>query len=157
MFIVMASNDEGGLETTTFEAKNEAFDFAKECVTDKGGFANVYKANLIGVAETAVTINKVRKQKGIVSKFPRIPAKSTTQLETTFTKAEKKKPSLSPVLAEIAQDVSIPREMDEVEENDIPIGARCALDRNMAVGRKKGPTGEYVYLCMDCMGSVING
>ena len=154
----MTSNDEGGLETNTFEIKNDAFDFAKQCVTDKGGFGNVYKATLMAIAETAVTINKVRKQKVKTDKFPRIPAKSTTQLETIFTKAEKKtKPTLSPVLAEIAQDVLIPREMDEVEENDIPIGARCALDRNMAVGRKKGPTGEYVYLCMDCMGSVING
>lgn len=143
MFIVMTTDE--GNQTDTFETKKEAFDFAKEYVTNRGGSANVYKANLIGIAETAVTINKVRKA--------RVPKKEVFEpaMAKVVNKQGSKKPVLDPDLQIIAAEQSI-------AENDIPIpiGARCALDSNMAVGRKKGPTGEYVYLCIDCMGVIGN-
>ena len=173
MYIVYVIGESS--EKMLFEDKKKAFDYALEVSKELQGVqVNIYKASLVAVAQQTVAITKIRKPrtvkttkaiKKIFEEDLLVKAKELKKdmdlpdhLPAAVKAATKKqKPVLTPELLEIAQDALVPPEMDEVEENDIPIGARCALDRNMAVGKKRGPTGEFVYLCVDCMGAITNG
>lgn len=162
-------------ESILFEDKKEAYEAAKTIAAEHSIIVKIYKANLVAVAETAVTINKIRKQRKVkaakveveepeILDIPDHIPQAVIELtkrnykrinrhdQITEEKPKKVVPVLAPELIEIAEDTSIPN-----EEEEIPVGARCALDRNMAVGKKRGPTGEFVYLCLDCMGAITNG
>lgn len=136
-------------EKMLFEEKNDAFEYALSVSKElEGTQVNVYKASL--VATVAIpnepVITKIRKQKiDVAKKTNKVSVASTAKKLNKLTR-----PPLNPILEKIAKD---PEGVEE-ELSDIPLGARCALDNNIAVGRKKGPTGEYVYLCVDCMGAV---
>ena len=132
MYIVYAT----GLpdETVVVEDKKEAVAIATQLTTENTVSFGVYKATLVAQAVTGVFVQKVKNSsKPLVAKPISI-----------------KKPKLDPILKSIAEDP----EGSLGGPSDIPLGARCALDNNIAVGRKKGPTGEFVYLCMGCMGEV---
>jgi hypothetical protein len=149
MFIVYVIGESS--EKMLFENKKEAFEYALAVSKELDGVqVNIYKANLIGVAEKTVSISKVRKN--TVTRKPKEEDHRANALGIPVPPSPKKKPVLSPQLAEIAQDV-LPPDVDD-EEEAIPVNARCFLDGNLAVGKKKGPTGESVYLCMDCMGAL---
>lgn len=154
MFIVLIKSlDSTAIKTSLWENtdKKEAFEYAKKLSTEDKCNVQIYKATLIAVAETAVTITKVRKTRVAKVKeekeerFPRMPHKNVKEVEMTFTKVPSGRPF--PELDHMLEE-------EVKEDTHIPINQRCALDKNLAVGKRKGPTGEYVFLCMDCMGAI---
>lgn len=167
MFIVYSMS--APEETWCFATREEAYERALEITRKTDISFSVYKANLIGVAEKAITITKIRKQKVKTFKkvflpgvgpvdaedFNKVLQADIGHIENKRIAKEKVKPVLDPTLLEIAQEVVLPQEEEFENQNDIPLGVRCDLDNNMAVAKKKGPTGEVVYLCVDCMGGVI--
>lgn len=135
----------GTSEKMIFEEKNEAYEYAIGISKElEGHTINVYKASLVATVKlpTEPILIKIKKQR-IVKKEVFEPA-----MAKVASKQASKKPVLDPDLQIIAAEQAI------AENKAIPLGARCALDNNMAVGQRMGPTGEYVLLCVDCMGQL---
>lgn len=149
MYIVY--NDIKGSSPRFIESKKEAFEIAKQMAKDETGIVRIYKANIIATAvvETAAIITKIGKTQPVKPEV--FEAAKTKLIEK---KLKKVSPVLKQELMEIAQDALPPPEEEELEA--LPLNARCSLDNNLAVIKKKGPTGEIAYLCADCAGS-LNG
>lgn len=133
-------------ETVVFEEKKDACEYAIGVAKELGTEANVYKASLVAQATmpTEPVLVKVKKQKFA---SPEVFKPAVEKIVKKYTKPVKATPPVDPVLSEIAEDTS-------QGDGEVPLGARCELDSNMAVGKRKGPTGEFVYLCVDCMGAL---
>lgn len=139
---VIGSSPDGML----FEDKQEAYDYALAVSKETNTQTNVYKASLIATVAlpTEPVLTKIRKKEIVKTKTVFV-AKTAKKLNKLT------KPPLDPILKKIAAD---PEGNEPEAQIPVPLGERCALDNNIAVGKKKGPTGEYVYLCIDCMGAV---
>jgi hypothetical protein len=139
-------------ETMLFEDQKEAYEYATGVAKELGTEANVYRAKLVARAElpTEPILIKIKQQRVVKQEkldefIPKVVEKMSKAKKVT-------KPPVDPIFSDLAADTAIPE--DDALDDNVPLGARCALDNNMAVGQRKGPTGEYVYLCVDCMGQL---
>ena len=140
-------------ETMIFEEQQEAYEYATGVAKELGTEANVYRAKLVAQATlpTEPILVKIKNPRTPKTEVFNTAAKKVVE---KMVKAKKvTKPLVDPIFSDLAADTTIPEDDVSPDEN-VPLGARCALDNNMAVGQRKGPTGEYVYLCVDCMGQL---
>lgn len=131
-------------ETVCVEDKKEAIEIATQLAKEHTTPIGVYKSTLVAQTEIGVYLKKIKTQRSKVTSPVVKTAKKLNELV---------KPPLDPILKSIAEDPEGAQD-DVFDKDAVPLGARCALDMNIAVGRKKGPTGEWVYLCINCMGEV---
>jgi hypothetical protein len=135
------------------EDRQSAYDLAKGLAKEQESQFSVYKASLVAVTSlpTEVQIIKIRKQPSInKTVFKKALEKVAKNMEEAVGMVPVKQVSKKPVLDPDLQIITA----EEAIQSSIPMGARCAFDNAMAVGKKVGPTGESVYLCMPCMGLV---